>query len=83
MPKPVLYTVDGVTATLPYHCKVYEINERTVRRRMQHGMTVEDALKTPVLKVHDNEPAEKTEEPKKKQLKFIRAYSIGGYYDYV
>lgn len=89
MPKIVLYTVDGFTAQLPALSKKYGKKEDTVRNRMKHGMSLEEALKTPLRsRGTDNisilkEVSKKPDAPKKKELKFIRVCAIGGYYDYV
>lgn len=45
------HTVDGRRGTIEDLVKHYNVSASTVRRRMQAGMTVEQALKTPVTPV--------------------------------
>ena len=48
MPKAKIYTVDGVTGTLTQICDHFGIKKETAKHRLRRGMSVEEAIKTPV-----------------------------------
>ncbi len=45
------HIIDGVKATIEAHAARYGVSDSTVRRRVKAGMTLEQALKTPVTPV--------------------------------
>lgn len=46
--KKIIYTVKGVTGTLPELCQYFKISPNTVKTRLRRGFSIEEALLTPV-----------------------------------
>lgn len=92
-----LYEMDGRKATLGAYALRYNINEQTLRRRIEYGMTIRQAIlasnvlkKNEVaakvvkgaLKAEDPKPEPKEKAPVARRTRWYQVSASSGYYDW-